>query len=405
MLKRVRQFFDTPINGIRLYMLAFMIYFIPAFLIDTTFTTYLSWSKLRLITYVAIPLILFKVYILDKWKWWQLLLITGLLILGTISWRAAHYPEILMMMVFILGAKDVPLRKIIEWYFYLSLAMLLVLAAISLLNIVPNLVYHSMLRPTRYALGMAYTTFVASHFLYIIFAYCYLRFGKMKWYDYIVILLAGIIVMKVTDTRLDFYETILLIPVMVIAQLAQKGNLYSRILASFWWITTPLLAAITLISSYFYDPKNQIFFKMNSLLSGRLSLSNEAFHRYPVNLFGRKIVEHSFGGTKGASFANHNLYELSTNYFYIDSSFVRMLLVWGLLVFVFVIGIIVFITIRDTAHHNYALPAIFLLIAINCVLEPHVLQLIYNPFLIALLATGRIKNQLEKNHNEFTTYY
>src|SRR5699024_7000776 len=109
------------------------------------------------------------------------------------------------------------------------------------------------------------------------------------------------------------------------------------------------------------------------------------FERYPITLFGRKIVEHSFGGTKGATFANHNLFELSTNYFYLDSSFVRMLLVWGSIVFVLVISTIMWITIRGTAHKEYVLPAIFLLIAINAVLEPHILQIIYNPFLLALL--------------------
>lgn len=402
-LKRaVHRLFNTPITGSQLYLIAFSLYFIPAFLIDTTFTQYLSWSKLRLITYIAIPIILFKIYILDKWNWQQLIIITMFIIIGVLGWRAAKYPEILMMMVFILGARGVPFREIIKWYFYLSVSFMIVLAVVSLLGIIPNLTYYSMLRPTRYSLGMAYTTFIASHVLYIAFAYCYLHFGKLNWQDYLGILVIGLIVMKITDTRLDFYEMVLLIPVMIIAQRAQIGKRYSQFFVSFWWMATPVLAAITLISSYFYSPANHIYFKLNSLLSGRLHLSNVGFRRYPISILGRRIAEHSFGGSKGASFANHNLFELSTNYFYIDSAFVRMLLVWGSLVLVFVIGVIIFITIRDTVQRNYALPAIFLLIAINSVLEPHILQIIYNPFLIALLATeiklGRVNNEFKSNN-------
>lgn len=384
--KTAHRLFNTPITGKQIYFLAFIIYFVPAFLIDTTFTEYLSWSKLRLLSYIAIPLILFKIYVLDKWNWQQLIIITTLIGLSIISWRSARYPEIMMMMIFVLGARNVPFKNIIEWYFYLSVSFLIALAIISLLNIIPNLVYHSMLRPTRYSLGMAYTTFVASHVVYITLAYCYLRFGRMNLLDYIGIFIIGLIVMKLTDTRLDFYEMILIIPIMFIAQRAQHGKLYSRIFVSFWWMSTPILALITITSAYFYNPHNHIFFKLNSALSGRLNLSNVGFERYPITLFGRKIVEHSFGGAKGAKFANHNLYELSTNYFYIDSSFVRMLLAWGLLIFILVVGAIIFITVKDTKLRRYALPAIFLLIAINSVLEPHILQMIYNPFLLAVLA-------------------
>ena len=384
--KKTHQLFNAPISGTQLYFLAFVIYFIPAYLIDTTFTVYLSWSKLRIISYIAIPILLLKIYVLDNWNWRQLIIVSVFLIIGVLGWRAAKYPEILMMMVFVIGARGVSFNEIISWYFYLSLSFIMAIAIISLLNIIPNLTYYSMLRPTRYSLGMAYTTFVASHIVYISLAYCYLRFSKLKWIDYLAIFLIGLVVMKITDTRLDFYEMILLIPIMIIAQRAEKGQKYSRYFASFWWIATPFLASITLISAYFYNQNNYIFFKLNSLLSGRLHLSHVGFERYPITLFGRKIVEHSFGGTKGATFANHNLFELSTNYFYLDSSFVRMLLVWGSIVFVLVISTIMWITIRGTAHKEYVLPAIFLLIAINAVLEPHILQIIYNPFLLALLA-------------------
>lgn len=398
---RFHEIINASITGQQVYFLAFAFYFVPAFLIDTTFTQYLSWSKLRLLTYIAIPLIIFKIYVIDKWHWPELLLITALLLIGIVCWRAAHYPEILMMMIFVLGAKNVQFRKIVQWYFYLSLVFLLILAVIAIVGIIPNLIYYSRLRPTRYSLGMAYTTFVSSHIIYITLAYCYLRFNKLSWLDYIGILVVAFIALKLTNTRLDFYEMLLLIPVMWIAQRAQRGKKFSQVFASFWWTATPLLAAITLIGAYFYSSSNQIYRKLNSLFTGRLSLSYEAFQRYPVSLLGRKIVEHSFGGSKGVKFANNNLYELSSHYFYIDSSYVRMLLVWGGVVFLLVLGGIIYIVVRETAKKRFALPSIFVLIAINAMFEPHILQLIYNPFLIAVLATiGNPKLIMERKHEQ-----
>ena len=80
---RIHTAINASITGQQIYFLAFVFYFVPAFLIDTTFTQYLSWSKLRLLTYIAIPLIIFKIYVVDRWHWPTLLLITLLLMFGS----------------------------------------------------------------------------------------------------------------------------------------------------------------------------------------------------------------------------------------------------------------------------------------------------------------------------------
>ena len=91
----------------------------------------------------------------------------------------------------------------------------------------------------------------------------------------------------------------------------------------------PVLAVITITAAYFFDDSNHIYRKFNELLSGRLSLSRKAFRLYDPNLIGRFIHEKSFGGVKGKTFANQNQNGLSADYFYIDSSFVRIASIMG----------------------------------------------------------------------------
>ena len=153
-------------------------------------------------TYLAIPLLIFKIYVMDEWQVSGKLVITALLVASIISWRTAQYPELMITMAFVLGARSVDFKQVARWYLYLSVTLLLVIAATSLVNIVPNLVYVSNLRPNRYGLGMAYTTFVASHLFFSALAYCSVRFGKLKWFDYIGIAVVATIAMVYTDTRL-----------------------------------------------------------------------------------------------------------------------------------------------------------------------------------------------------------
>lgn len=385
MKTKLKKIWNTPITGAQLYLLAFAIYFIPAFLIDSLYTNYISWSKLRLLTYLAIPILIFKIYVMDRWRWPTKLFITGLILFSVIAWRASRYPELMVTMVFVLAASGIDFKQVARWYLYLSVTFLVIIAVTSLVHIVPNLVYTSALRPDRYGLGMAYTTYVASHALFSALAYCYVRFGKLGWLDYLGIAIVAFVTMKYTNTRLDFYAMLLMIPVMWITQRAANGKRYAQIISSFWWIATPVLAVITLTGAYFFDDHNQIYRKFNELSSGRLGLSKKAFSMYDPNIFGRYIQEKAFGGAKGQAFANQNQFGLSADYFYIDSSFVRMLLLWGIVIFLLFIVAMTFIALVNTIQREYILSAIVMLVAINSMVEPHSLQLIYNVFILALI--------------------
>ena len=106
---------------------------------------------------------------------------------------------------------------------------------------------------------------------------------------------------------------------------------------------------------------------------------------YDPNIFGRYIQEKAFVGAKGQAFANQNQFGLSADYFYIDSSFVRMLLLCGIVIFLLFIVAMTFIALVNTIQRKYILSAIVMLVAINSMVEPHSLQLIYNVFILALI--------------------
>lgn len=390
------KFWDRPINGCQVYFTAFLFYFLPMFLIETTFSPVNRW--LRLFAYISLPLLFFKIYVLDHWKKKELFAISLLLVIELIVWRMTHYPDLLLIGPFIIGAKDVNFRDIISWYFYLTLILVMTMMILSLTRIVPNLVYYSASRPTRYALGMLYPSVIAAHYFYLALAYCYLRFGKLNVIDYLLIISGDVVCMLLTNTKLDFLATLLIIPVMIIAQRAYFGKKWSSIIAAFWWMAIPISASIMIFLSYFYNPSNHLLRKIDSLLSGRLGLGRLAFKKYDLNLLGRTIIEHSFAGIKGQRL-NNSGGGVPQNYFYIDSSYMRMLLLWGLLAFIIVIVCLTFIALRSTVRKTFILSAVILVASLSFMFEPHIIQIIYNPFLLALLSNSQF-NSLEKENKK-----
>lgn len=375
----------SPVSGIKIYFLAFTIYFLPNFLMQTTFSDGTNSHFLRLISYIAIPLLLYKIFAIDKWSRTELVVIILLLLTSVVTWRIAQNNDYILLFPFIFGAKNINFKTIIKWYLYFSTIFMLSIMAMSLLRVIPNLIYYSENRPTRYALGMVFPSNIAAFILFMALAYCYLRFNHLNLWDYCGIFIAACIGMKLTNTRLDLIATILIIPVMIIAQRAYRNKKISRYLASFFWFAVPITAWIVIFGSYFYSENNYLLKKLNDLSSGRLVLGHYAFQRYKPNLFGRSIEEYSYAGVQGHKYANG--IGQSHNYFYIDSSYLRMLLLLGIVAFIVIVICLTLVALKSTAQRTYVLSAIILIVSLSLMFEPHVIQLVYNPFLLSLLST------------------
>ena len=396
--ERIHNFWNYSINSKQIYFLAFVIYFVCNFIQDTTLSEAVNGHLLRLFSYLVLPLLFFKIFLLDNWNKRDLIIIILITILGLITWRKAHDVQLLFIVPFVIGAKNVNFRDIVKWYLYLNIFLIISMAIFSLLDIIPNLVYRAAPRPPRYSLGLIYTSSIATHYFYLVLAYCYLRFKDLKWFDYLIIITGNVVCMWITNTKLDFIATFLIIPVMIIAQRAYKGNKYSRIFASFWWIAVPFTAVLIIFTSYFYESSNHIMEKINSITSGRLTLGHKALTQYNIKMFGQTIVEHTYGGSKGLKLANQM--NGVNHYFFIDSSYVRMLVLWGSLVFLLVIICMTYIALRSTFDKVFVLSGIILIASLNFMFEPDIIKIFYNPFLLALFATPGFYKVQEDKINE-----
>lgn len=85
-----------------------------------------------------------------------------------------------------------------------------------------------------------------------------------------------------------------------------------------------LISLWTILSAYCYKPTSKVWYILNDIFSNRLMYVSVASHRFPLKIFGQYIAQQGNGSTL----------KQVTNYFFIDSSFARVLFMNGLFSFV-----------------------------------------------------------------------
>ena len=390
--KKFHEIGNWRIDGQIIYEIAFAFEFVVAFLITSTYTDYFSNHLLHTLMFAGLALVLLKIFLFDDLdlKWLAIDAIVLILLLTT--WRTSKEFSLFSMGIFVLGARNVDFKRIIKIYFYVGMLLLAFVVISAMGGLIRNLVYRrDMTNIVRQSFGIAYPTDFAAHVLYLILAYAYLKFGKIKWYDYAVFLAAAVFLVKFSDARLSAYAIILSIPVLWIGQRAQTDHLLSRFIASFYW-TVPILSAyLVIIASYFFTPSNKILTKVNNASSGRLFLGHKAISEYGFSMFGKQIIEHGWGGANGLKMSQNAL----ANYFFVDSSFLRMTILYGIIMAIIILLAMTKISWESFQKGSFALASIIVIVSVSAMVEQRLLDLAYDPFLIALLANVYTQHKAE----------
>ena len=379
------------INCQLIYEVTFVFYFTDFFLQFTTFMDFFAKNTFHMFSYIALGMIIFKLFFIDQQTIKNFLIDIFVLGFLVLTWRTSSDFMLFSMGIFILGARGVNFDRIIYLYFYVGIIILTLAVFSSLTGVIQNLVYRrgQTTGTIRQSFGVVYPTDFAAHVLYFVLAYCYLFFEKISIKSYFVFCLLAYLLIYFCDARLSAVSLLLLIPVMIIGKAAQRGKKFAKKIANYYWSVPILSAYIIFLITYFYNKSNLILEKINSLLSGRLALGKKGFEQYGFSIFGQHMVEHSWGGTTGMRMFMTN----QSKYFFIDSSYIRIMILYGIIALLIVLGIMTFISFRSISNEKYALATVLVVISISAVVEQRLLDVSYDPFLIALLAEVYAKDK------------
>lgn len=373
----------VPNLGSIIYFVSFTCYLFAMSLKGTMLVNFLlSERALFYLSIIPAFFVTLKIIFLDDHKWQDLTIFMLLeIILFAVGTNANEY-QIFYLLFFIVGAKNIDIDKILQLFIWVNLLVIALSLIFALNGSVRNVMITRADSPAvRYSLGAVYPTDLAARGFFMMLAYTALKRFKLNIAEYISCLALTALIYFVTDTRIDLLLMLFLL--ICVAVYPKLSPLFAKIPAYLLEAFTILYALAIILMGYFYHPVFWPLEKINSFLSGRLILERVAFDNYNVPLLGQYIYQNGFGGGFKV-----------VDYFYIDSSYVRTLMMHGIIIFalLFVLFYLLFTRFRQEKLYYWSI--CLLLVVLTAGIDQHMWDVSYNFVFLALFANLNRPRQL-----------
>ena len=254
----------------------------------------------------------------------------------------------------------------------------------------------------RHAFGSVYCTDLACRMLTMSMALCILKKGKLRIFDYAVMIGLMVVNILFIKGKVGFICLFLLFCVTFFYQFIYPKTHFNmkkcRLLSLLFICAYAVFAAITIAMTLKYTESPDLIinkFHFLGTFTSRFRLGNRAFREYPVNLWGNVIVEKGNGGiVDGAPVVD---------YFFLDISYVRILLLNGVMIFVLMLAYFSALQIKLYKRRNMYFMTIVFIFLLDCAVEHHILELAqdFMPFLLFADVNSLDDNSFTKSIQAF----
>lgn len=379
-----------------LYLLFFALFLIQQFLYTTMFEIVWPEHLYDDLKGILLVLILVRFAMMRKSNWldWALVAIVGLGFV--ISWNHNAYSEIYNCFLLIIGSKGIEFKKICKLFLAIIGGMLLITVIASLTGYVENLIYYRD-EKVRMAFGICYPTDFSAYVFFLSAVYCYLRRERIKFIEIGMLICLAVGVYTFCEARLNTICILLLVLGVGYCKIqngnsVKKGKIYhmSEKLSLFLSVIPTMCAGSMLAATWLYSEDNRFLSFLNNMLSNRLYLGKKGMDLYGISLLGQYIPLQGNGRST----------EPAINYFFLDSSYISILLRYGAIVFGIVLLIFCVMNFQAREREDWIFLIVIAVIAMQCMVEHHMMAVYYNPFFFALLAKWKQNNRVEMERQE-----
>ncbi len=297
------------------------------------------------------------------------------------------YSFLFMLAFLIVGAKDVSIDKILKVYLIIGLIIVGSAFICSQLGIVENLQYWKN-DQMRFSFGIVYPTDFAAHIFYFVLALICIYNRKIRIVETLAIGIIAIVVYKGTIAYTSLicmigYAAFLFIYIIYTRkQTIHNDSVFIKSVSA----VPVILAGLFISMTVMYDANNEKWLWINEKLSDRLNNSKTGLDINGFNLFGKYIEEIGWGKSVVER----------PDYFFLDDSYIRILLEYGIIVFTVVMIILIVISRRAAKAGRITMVFAIAFIALHSFMEHHLMDVAYNPFILCVFANLNLDKEKKK---------
>lgn len=364
----------------KIYLFTLFIWVVVASLVTTTYFVRLDGflSLYRLLLYFTIIMLLIKELMnfpktlyYFRFHWQQLLIVTAFFIAMFIVAKNRDGLLDINVLLLVFSARDIDFRKLLGTFSVATFLVLCLTIYASQKGMITNMFMNAD-GGYRFSLGFNYVSFASQRLFFALCTYLMFRGKRISYLELLALLSATIYMYKQTSTSSPFYLSILILAYALLSiKIFKKefimGNFWSKALAQYGFIV-----ALAIILYFCFYSSGNLYHLVDQFTHNRLRLSVDGFRNFGVSWLGQHITF-----TTTDIFGN-----FTSNYNFIDSSFVQLLVIDGLIVSAFMLFALTkvmkyFITIQK----DIVLACLGIMI-IHGMFDPQMLVLRYSPLIL-----------------------
>ena len=354
--------------------------FLTVSILNVTFyARYMPGTVYKLAIAFSIFLLFVKEMFKRKYDYRALIgLFATILIYFIVGKMTALSSELSVSILFIYALRDVPFKKVAQTSLVVSMCLLLFVIISAKLGIITNYIEVSGSRVRSY-LGFRYALFPSMLLMDIVAIVFYLKQNKIQYWKWLLLSLSVYWVYDQTDSRLTFFSSCILLACSLLIKwfpelLSKLGYVFKAFkltfivnaIISFWVSFTYLNSGYSFI--------NDLLFKVNHMLGGRLYLANKSLNLYGFGLLGRPVEWYGNGLTV------EGIRNYQTYYLYVDNLYVQVLQRFGLLILGLMLSVLTLTLSKVIKKRQWVLAFILIMMSFHSMIDDLNFYLHYNIF-------------------------
>ena len=364
----------------KIYLFTLFIWVVVASLVTTTYFVRLDGflSLYRLLLYFTIIMLLIKELMnfpktlyYFRFHWQQLLIVTAFFIAMFIVAKNRDGLLDINVLLLVFSARDIDFRKLLGTFSVATFLVLCLTIYASQKGMIANMFMNAD-GGYRFSLGFNYVSFASQRLFFALCTYLMFRGKRISYLELLALLLATIYMYQQTSTSSPFYLSILILTYALLSiKIFKKefiiGNFWSKALAQYGFIV-----ALAVILYFCFYSSGNLFHLVDQFTHNRLRLSVDGFRNFGVSWLGQPI-----------SFTTLDMFgNFTSNYNYIDSSFVQLLVIDGLIVSAFMLFALTKVMKYFISIQKDIVLACLGIMIIHGMFDPQMLVLRYSPLIL-----------------------